>query len=114
MTFDDGVLKLCELVDTSADGRKPKYELSEKESFYFGYDVLGINRYYAALRANVQIDAVVNIPGWHEIDSRNVVVLEDGRQCRLSMIQPQLDDDGLRITKLSLSRINENYEFITD
>ena len=114
MTFDDGILTICETVQVAGNGLKPRLKLSERESFYFGYDVLGINRYYTALRANVQIDAVVNIPGWHEIDSRNIAVLEDGRQFRLSLIQPQLDEDGLRITKLSITRITEHYEFLED
>lgn len=114
MTFDDGILTICETVQVAGNGLKPRLKLSERESFYFGYDVLGINRYYTALRANVQIDAVVNIPGWHEIDSRDIAVLEDGKQYRLSLIQPQLDEDGLRITKLSLSRITENYEYASE
>lgn len=113
MTFDDGIIKICQTVQVAENTIKPKLQLSERERFYFGYDVLGINRYYTALRANVQIDAVVNIPGWHEIDSRDIGVLEDGRQFRLAMIQPQLNEDGLRITKLSLSRITENYAMYT-
>lgn len=114
MTFDDGILKVCEVVNSAANGQKPKYTLSERARYYFSYDNLGINRYFTALNAKKQIEAVVNIPEWHEIDSRDVIVLEDGRQFRLAMVQPQFDYDNLRITKLSLERINENYEFTAD
>lgn len=114
MTFDDGILKVCSVVNSAANGQKPVYKLSERQSFYFSYDILGINRYFTALNSKMRIDAVVNIPEWHEIDSRDVVVLEDDRQYRLTLIQPQLDIDGLRITKLSLERIDENYEFTTN
>lgn len=98
-------------MNTAANGQKPVYTLSERASYHFGFDTLGINRYFTALNAKKQIEAVVNIPDWNEIDSRDVIVLEDGRQYRLAMVQPQLDEDGLRITKLSLERINEEYEF---
>lgn len=114
MTYDDGILRICEQVKVSGNTVKPETRLRERTRHYFGYDVLGINRYYTALRANVKIDAVVNIPGWDVIDSRDIVVLEDGSQYRLALVQPQLDRDGLRMTKLSITRITESYDFIED
>lgn len=110
MTFDDGILKVCEITNTAPNGNKPVYKLAVKASYYFGFDVVGFNRYYTALSAKVQISHVVNIPGWDQISALSVIVLEDGTQYRLSQVQPMLDDAGLRITKLSLERITENYE----
>lgn len=114
MTFDDGILTVCELTNIAANGQKPVYRLSVRESFYFGFDVVGFNRYYTALNAKVQIAHVVNIPGWNVINPNDVIVLEDETQFRLSQVQPMLDDNGLRITKLSLERITESYEFVSD
>lgn len=111
MTFDDGILTICTTKDVSKPGMKPEIRLAEKERFYFGYDTLGINRYYTALQANQQIEAVVNIPGWSEISPLDICVMENDRQYKIAMIQPMLDEDGLRITKLSLERTNENYDF---
>ena len=111
MTFDDGIVSIYQLVNTAGNGEKPKYKLALKERFYFGFDTLGITRYYTALQAKVQLSHVINIPGWGEVDPTDIAVLEDGKQYRLPLIQPQLDDDNLRITKLSLERITQEYEF---
>lgn len=110
MTFDDGILKVCEITNTAENGQKPVYKLAEKARYYFGFDVVGFNRYFTALNAKVQIAHVVNIPGWDYISPLAIIVLEDNTQYRLSQVQPMLDDDNLRITKLSLERITENYE----
>lgn len=111
MTFDDGIVTIYELKEKPDPGKKPKKVLVEAERFYFSYDILGINRYYTALQANQQIDAVINVPGWNEINSaRHIAALEDGRQYRIPMVQPQHDEAGLRITKISLERIGEAYD----
>ena len=111
MTFDDGILHIYDLVQVSNNTLKPEFRLSERAAFYFGFDVVGINRYYTAMRANVQIDAVVNIPDWDEVNPLCIVVLEDNKQYKIAQIQPMTDEYGLRITKLSLTRITENYEY---
>lgn len=111
MTFDDGILTICAVRDISEPGMKPKLTLAEKERFYFGYDTLGLTRYYTALQANQQIEAVVNIPGWSDISTLDICVMENGLRYRIRLIQPMLDEDGLRITKLSLERLGENDVF---
>ena len=113
MTFDDGVIQICSVINGADSGDKPVRMLSPVESFHFGYDNLGITRYYTALQAHQQIEAVVNIPGWNRIAVESVAVLEDGTQYAVRMVQPQTDEDGLRITKLSLERISQSYDFVT-
>lgn len=114
MRYDDGILSICEQVEVSRNTVKPETKLRERSRFYFAFGVVGIERYYTALRANVRIDAVVSIPGWETIDSRDIVILEDGTQYRLAQVQPTLDKDGLRMTRLSITRITENYELLED
>lgn len=75
---------------------------------YFGYDVLGFNRYYTALQANQSISMVVNIPGWHDISVLDTVEMEDGRRCLIRLCQPMTDESGLKITKLTLERVTEH------
>lgn len=108
MTFDDGILTIYKTVNIAPAGEHPQTGLVEKERFYFGYDTLGFSRYYTALQANHRIDCVVNIPGWGDIEATDICALEDGKQYRLAQIQPMLDS-GLRITKLSLERLGEEY-----
>lgn len=113
MTFDDGIVTIYSVENIGEPGMKPMIGLVLKDQYYFGFDTLGINRYYTALQAQQQIDSVINIPGWGDIYVTDVCVLEDGTQFRIVMRQPMIDDDGLRITKLSLERINENYAIKT-
>lgn len=114
MTFDDGIVKLYMITDQAVPGKKPIRGLTLRESFYFGFDTLGINRYYTALQANQQIESVINIPGWNRVDTATTIaVLEDGLQYKIAMCQPMTDDDGLRITKLSLERLGDEYAFLS-
>ena len=115
MTFDDGIVTIYMLTEVKQPGKKPKTELVKVEDYCFGYDTLGINRYYTALQANQQIESVINIPDWNTIDaSKCIAALEDGRQYRIQMVQPMLDEDGLRITKLSLERLGEDYAVMSE
>lgn len=109
MTYDDGVLTVYAMNNSAANGEKPKYTLSVKSQHFFRFDTLGINRYYTALQANQQIEAVVEIPMWHDVSVHDVVMLENGLQYRVQMVQPTFDEDNLRIMKLSLERISEAY-----
>lgn len=112
MTFDDGIVEIYNVVNTASAGNKPIRGLSLAESFYFGYDTLGINRYYTALQAHQQIEAVINVPGWNTIQVETVAII-DGAQFKVQMVQPMHDEFGLRITKLSLERLGENYAIVS-
>lgn len=117
MTYGDGILSICLLKNIAEPGKKPVKGLEVIESFRFGFDTLGINRYYTALQANQQIEAVVNIPGWHTFNAGKTIAIiadpdgstENEPQYTVQMAQPMLDEDGLRMTKLSLERLGENY-----
>lgn len=112
MTFDDGIVGIYELTNINQNGEMPRKGLLLKDRFFFGYDVLGLNRIYTALQANQQIEAVINIPGWNNTlnAGKDIAVMEDGSQFLIQTVQPQLDEDGLRITKLSLERMTQSYE----
>ena len=118
MTFDDGIVGVYELTQTKIPGKMPVDNLSLCERFYFGYENLGITRYYTALQAKQQIESVISIPGWHPIAAnRHIAIIADENgeisadavQYRIVMVQPTKDEDGLRITRLSLERIGEKY-----
>lgn len=112
MTFDDGILTVYGIINTAQPGEKPVYGLEEKESYYFGYDRIGITRYYTAMQANQQIEAVVNIPGWNPVKVTDAVVIKEmgDMQYQVNMVQPELDENGLKITKLTLGRMGQHYE----
>lgn len=105
MTFDDGILKIYRTENIAKPGDMPKDELVLKSEHYFGFDVLGYNRYYTALRAHQNISAVVNIPDYHDISSLDVAELEDGTRFHIRLVQSMKDENGLNITKLTLERV---------
>ena len=104
MTFDDGILIVKTRTNTAENGLMASYSYVEKARYFFGFDYVGYNRYYEAMKAQVQIEHVVNVPEWIDIDGADVVELEDGVMYRLAQIQ-RTWDDGLKITKLSLERV---------
>ena len=110
MTFDDGILKICEVTNAAKPGEKPVEKLIEKSRFYFSFGELGITRYYQAKTASQQIESVVNIPDWNDVKTTDICVLEDGEQYKLAMVQPTKDENGLRIMRLSLERVGQVYE----
>ncbi len=112
MTFDDGILNIYGIQNLAQPGDKPRVGLVLKSSHLFGFDTVGYNRYYAALKANEQIDDVVRIWRDRTITNHDICILEDNLQYKISLIQHIKDDDGLDITKLTLTRIDEKYEII--
>ena len=70
MTFDDGILTIYKIENTAQPGQMPVEGLTEKDRYYYGFDTLGINRFYTALQAQQQIEAVVNVPGWEILRQR--------------------------------------------
>lgn len=105
MTFDDGILKVYRTENTANPGDMPKEKLVLKSEHFFGYDVLGYNRYYTALQMHQNISAVVNIPEWHDITPLDVAEMEDGQRYKIRLVQPMKDENGLDITKLTLEMV---------
>lgn len=109
MTFDDGILTIYEVTNTAEPGNKPKEGLFEKFKSYFGYLDIGVTRFYEALRANQSIEAVVNIPEWQSVSVNDVAVIGE-QQYQIGFVQPTTDENGLKITKLTLGKVENAYE----
>lgn len=112
-TFDDGILKIYSVENASKPGKKPEESLHHKLSSYFGFEKVGLTRYYKAKGADDQADESVHIYQDRSISTKDICVLEDGLQYKILQAQHQEDDDGIRITVLSLERIGKKYA-ITD
>ena len=117
--LNSGTITLCNLVNVADPGDMAKYNLAYVTSQYFGERQIGITRAYLARGADQQVDMVVRI--WDEgIRPRigQYAVLTDysyqddpdGDQFRIDLVQPTLDEDGLRVFDLTLSRLEKNYD----
>lgn len=112
MTFDDGIVSVFKVTNTAENGRKPVKGLTKIGEHYFGFQTLGMQRYYTALQAHQQIESVIAIPGWEPVPVESVAILESGLQYTVRLSQYTHDENGLRITRLSLERNGENYVII--
>ena len=65
-----------------------------------------ISRYYTALQAKEKIEEVVHIWRDRTIHTDDVCRIE-GASFRCAMVQHVLDENGLKITRLSLERLGE-------
>lgn len=113
MTFDDGIVIFYKVTNVAENGKKPVKGLESYARYLFGFSTLGINRYYTALQAHQQIEAVINVPGWELIPVESVALLETGLQYTVQMTQHMLDENGLKITRISLERNGENYAIVS-
>lgn len=109
LTYDDGILNIYDTKNIADPGMKPVVGLYLRDRHYFSFEDIGITRYYTAMQAKQQIAAVVSVPGWQRISVGDICALEDGKQYRIVMCQPTLNDDMLREMKLSLERIDDEY-----
>ncbi len=106
----EGTLTIYELVNTAERGLMPRYTLREKARHFYGERVIGYNRQYAAMGVDQRIDRLVRIWRDNTVNVHDYVLLDDGHQYRIDMVQHLQDDDGLNVTDLTLYRWEDNYE----
>ena len=116
MTFDDGLLKIYNVSNVANNGEIPKKGLSLRETAYFQELNVGVTRHYEAIKAGAQIDLMVAV--YYDVDviTDNIVIVndEDG-QYRVSRIENDFDQEGIKIKKLTLIDNGvERYEIIDD
>ena len=117
---DDGIVKICELVDSSEKGQMPKEKLNILRSHLFEERTVGYNRQYAAMGVNERVDYLIRI--WRDaqvhigqyalLTDYEGQVNENGDQYRINNVQHVFDDDGLKVTDLSLYRMDDLYDCI--
>lgn len=117
--LDSGTVTLCSLVNQADPGDMPRYILHSLISQNYHEMRIGLNRAYLARGVDQQVDMMIRI--WDEgIRPRigQYAVLSDykwqedpdGDQFRIDLVQPTLNDDGLQVFDLTLSRLEKNYD----
>lgn len=114
MMIADGTLKICTLQNTAAAGAMPVDRLVQKypEDVYYSDRVVGYNRQYAAMGADQFISKLVRI--WDMPVEVGEYVIIDGTQYRIDQVQLLKDEDGLKVRDLTLSKLEDRYDCITD
>lgn len=114
MTLDDGILEIYSVENIADRGMKPVYGLRLKSRHYYGFETVGIQRYYTAMKANSRVSDLVRIWEDRGITAEDICILEDGKQYKCIFVQHMQDEDGLRITKITLERMDEEYVISED
>ncbi len=108
-SFNDGIVRIYGVEDISIPGYAPKPQLQEKAMLRYEEQRTGINRYYAAKQANIEITRVLRCPRIDSIATQDVVETEDGRQYRIEQIQ-MVQGVYPASMDLSLSKVVQDYE----
>lgn len=118
--MDSGTVKIYTLSNSAAAGAMPVMALSSlTQEMDFEERTISQNRQYLAKGVKEQVDMVIRI--WRDSTPIRIgmyAVLTNckwqenpaGDQYRIDNVQPGLDDDGLDIVDLTLSRLEEFYE----
>ena len=119
---DSGTAIICSLINTAESGDMPAEKLIKENEHYFEERYIGFGRQYGAKGVNERVDMLIRI--WRDPTARigKYVILADyesqdnpeGDQYRIDNVQHTVDDDGLKVTDLTLYRMDELYEVITD
>ena len=108
---DDGVLYLCELINTAAPGSMPRQELWRVARFWYAERTVGYNRLYAARGVNEDIDMLVRVAFTKAARAGMYALLGNGEQYRINGVQQVRDDEtGLRATDLTLQRVEDYFD----
>ena len=121
--MDAGIVTICTLENTAVAGDMPKSKLvplmyEDKElTWQFEERTVGMNRQYQAKGVSERVDMLIRI--WRApVRIGMYAVLtdydgqenEDGDQYRIDNVQQLIDDHGLKVTDLTLYRLEEYYE----
>lgn len=110
--YDGGQVEICSLTNGAAAGSMPTEVLSPGFAALFEERMVGFSRFYAAKGVNEQIDLMIRVFGNTPAHIGQYAVLsmsENDGQYRILQVQHLLDDDGLKVTDLTLSRVDELY-----
>lgn len=103
--MDNGILKIYSLENISEPGYMPVEKLVKVCDAYYAEQTVGVTRLYAALGANQKIDMLVRCYNTVLPENAEYVILEDGKQYRITVKQNRNCD-----VDLTLERLGENYD----
>ena len=114
MLHDTGTLQICSVTAEEASGAMAKERLVPLSAHYYGERTVGYGRQYAAKGVSEQIDLLAEI--WEDRTVRigMYAVTDAGDQYRIDNVQHKLDEDGLRVTWLTLRRLDDLYDIAAD
>ena len=113
MLLDSGELTLCTAKDIAEPGARPVYKLIPGNVHLYGERTIGYGRQYAAMGVNEQVDLLARI--WQDRSARiGMYALINGEQYRIDNVQHLTDEEGLKVTDLTLQRLDDLYDIAAE
>lgn len=107
---DGGILTIYSLQNTADAGFMPTEQLVSEGTAFFSYMTIGVNRMYAALGANRDIEKLVRC--WNtELPEEGKYVIIDNVQYRIDTSQAIVDEDAVDLT---LVRLEDFYDVASE
>jgi hypothetical protein len=108
-TFNDGICRICRLENTAEPGLKPVKELVTKhDRVPYEKRKVGVTRFYTAMQENVEIEALLRVPGQFAISTQDYCII-DGRQYGIHQVQ-EVPDTMPPSCDLSLKKTEAEYD----
>lgn len=109
--MDSGILDLFAVQNAGERGAHPVRLAVQKASEYFERRIVGLNRYYAARQANVNVELVARIWRNEDISTQDIARIRgESGTYKIVQVQHTFDDDQMPVTDLSLERTVEKYD----
>ena len=107
--FNDGVVSIYAVSDTGVDGGMPTETLTLKHTLRYHERTVGLNRFYTAKQANVEVKYVLRCPQLRDISTQDIAIPNDGKQYRI--IQVQYPEDIVPpVMDLTLEELLQDYD----
>lgn len=108
-TYNDGVVKIYEVNQTTISGKTPKKNLEIRENLRYGKKTVGVTRFYAAKQTNSKADKLIACPIRENVTATDVAILQDGKQYQVIQIQYPEDIEPPTML-LTLERLGTLYD----
>lgn len=105
-SYNDGVVTIYSVTDGAKPGYQPVPTLEEKITLRYAEQRLGIQRYYAALQNQVQVERVIRTARAGDITTQDIAITEDGRKYAVYMVQ-SVQDVYPPSVDITLSKISQ-------
>jgi hypothetical protein len=108
-TYKDGLVAIYKVTNGAENGNMPKEVIELKEKLRYDELKVGLNRYWTAKQAQVNIDRLIRVPRRENVSTQDIAIPNDGKQYVIKQIQysPEVMPPSM---DLSLQRLENDYD----
>lgn len=110
-TFNDGVLKIYSVKDSSSSGNMPVETITLKNALRYKERTVGFKRFLTALQQNIRVEYVLRCPRIRGVTTQDVAIPIDNVQYRIVQVQYPEDVDP-PVMDLTLEEVTTSYAIV--